>query len=459
MGSGPAQEDASLGVAWIVLSSLTALVPVYCLPPLVLPLGAHQIPIGKYWSFAFVLTVLLWKTVTRNEGILPWPASPVNWAIAGSVAVGALSLINAVDRAEAASKLGYFTVTGLLVYLLSTRLGPRAGMRVLRAMVVVGAVVAGYGILEYALGRSPIFAAWYAKHNLYYGGYDRASSSIGNPIALGAYLGALAPLAYYLAYLEPKRPGHYLTCALLLGGVGVAFSRAGWVAAAFGIAVFIGRRWRAVLRRRRLMACIAVAAAALMLLFSLLERPWQQDTGDGLYRMLHFPVTEEGRLNRYGTTGNMLVEHPFLGVGFGQYTRVYDRYAVGSLADWIKTSDNMYLMVAGETGLTGLAFFLAILWLVWSRLLHASRESGGAPEKMLTRAYLAAMATMCVNMVFWDPLNHPVMRVVFWMLLGMGMGSVVARPSVLDPAKISGQAGAEEDVPRAGGSALALDAG
>lgn len=453
------QGERSLGTAWVVLSSVTALVPVYYLPLPVLSIGAHQVEPGKYWSFAFVLAVLLWRTVRRDGRILPWPASPINWAIAGSLGVGAVSLVNAADPASGAGKLAYFSVTGPLVYLLSTWLRPSSGMRVIRAMVVVGAVVAGYGVFEYALGVDPIFAGWFNKYNAYYTGPERAPSSVGNPISLGAYLSALVPFALYLVYLEPKRFAHYLASALLLSGIAVTFSRAAWVAVAVGAVVLIGKRWRAVLHRRWLLVSLGTAAVILVLVFSLLQRPWLPDALDGVYRMLHFPKTEEPRLSRFSTTGRMLADHPVLGVGFGQYTLVYDQYMGDAPANGVRTADNMYLMVAGETGLIGLAIFLAILWQVWLRFLRASRDGDGAAEKMLARAYLAAMATMCVNMVFWDPLNHPVMRVVFWMLLGMGMGVAVARPSVPESARISGQQDAGEAVPRAGGSALALDAG
>ena len=63
--------------------------------------------------------------------------------------------------------------------------------------------------------------------------------------------------------------------------------------------------------------------------------------------------------------GNILEEHPFLGVGFGTFTRAFERFK--HTENYMErefpehTTENMYLMFLAETGWAGLLSRLALM--------------------------------------------------------------------------------------------------
>ena len=83
------------------------------------------------------------------------------------------------------------------------------------------------------------------------------------------------------------------------------------------------------------------------------------------------------RLAHWQAALAMWRDHPWLGVGFGNYAAVYPAYAVGRWLDPLGHAHNYYLNVGAEAGLVGLLgyglFWLSALGLGW----QAVRRSGG----------------------------------------------------------------------------------
>ena len=188
--------------SWIALVAFISFVPTYYLPPfLVFSLGGLDFASSKYlpWILVIVTGCLFFLTADSLwKALYELVRVPFLWSLGIYSAIGLLSLFKAEYLLVGGYKWLYFSMTGPLVYLLSSRLEAATGLRLIEAMVVVGAIVAGYGILEYLLGYSPLFAKSFQRFNPYYSGPGRVSSSIGNPIALGSYLTALLPMAWFL---------------------------------------------------------------------------------------------------------------------------------------------------------------------------------------------------------------------------------------------------------------------
>jgi putative inorganic carbon (hco3(-)) transporter len=138
--------------------------------------------------------------------------------------------------------------------------------------------------------------------------------------------------------------------------------------------------------------------------------------------MMRFKETERYRLAQYRTTVIVLGQHPLLGVGFGNFTRVFDQYkAPETPASYVRTTENMYLMVACESGGVGLVAFLSLLGAIGTRFLRAFHREQDPGLRRLRLAFLASFSAMLVNMVFWDALNFPTIRLLFWFVAGIGM--------------------------------------
>ena len=162
--------------------------------------------------------------------------------------------------------------------------------------------------------------------------------------------------------------------------------------------------------------------------------------------VLDFASTTRGQ--SYGHVAAISSTHLLMGLGTGMYRfAAYDlrrTMDISTPLGVLDTPDNMYLMWLAENGALGLgaaAFLLASLFgLLW----RAVQVKNDADRKELARAFIAAFAGFCIDMLTCDALYFHVTRVVFWMVAGVAVALLV-RP---------GEAQAEND-----GSGQAVDLG
>jgi O-antigen ligase len=420
---------------WIGFFSLISFVPTYYLPPfLVLSIGGLDLALGKYLPlFASIIIGLLFVSVTGSVWIALRQIlkAPLAFLLGVNLIVRLLSLFKAEYVLIGGYKWLYFGLTGPFIYLLSSQLSEAVGLRIIRSMVAVGAVVASYGILEFLLEYNPFFTDVFQEFNPYYSGPGRMSATIGNYIALGSYLAALLPMALALTNRRRKAFGHFCT-VLIAVGILLTFSRSAWMAFGVIFAIFSLKFHRTIFKwafqhRHE----FAIGALCFLLIVPVIGRiggprletiPGQ--TINALGRMLRFDETEKFRLAQYRTSVEILIQSPVFGLGFGNFTRLFDEYKAPETPESeVKTTDNMYLMVACEQGIAGILAFGALLtsiwWRFWQRFLHSANQD----SEIMRLAFLASYSAMLVNMVFWDALNFPAIRILFWLILGLGMAS------------------------------------
>jgi O-antigen ligase/Tfp pilus assembly protein PilF len=192
-------------------------------------------------------------------------------------------------------------------------------------------------------------------------GEPRPAGTFYNPNFLAGFLaaGLLLPLGEAL-FPPPaagggiRRPAlraaesSVLLLALLLTG-----SRGGLLAAAAGLAVLVGiRSWR--------LALGAAAGAAALLLA--VPNPWTARLHD-LSRTDPFAWT---RLAIWKSAWAMMLDHPVVGVGLGQFEQAGTRYAFPVTSHWARytrVAENAhceYLQAGAELGVAGLALSVAI---------------------------------------------------------------------------------------------------
>jgi O-antigen ligase len=136
-------------------------------------------------------------------------------------------------------------------------------------------------------------------------------------------------------------------------------------------------------------------------------------------------TADSHRVAQFGTTWRVLQVHPFFGVGFGNFTRLFDLYNEPTTPpSYVVTVDNMYLMTLCEIGALGLAAFLTMLMVIGLVLRHRLRQFMVGSDWLFLRASLAAFAGFLVNMIGWDALNHPAVRITFWIIIGLALAAV-----------------------------------
>lgn len=240
----------------------------------------------------------------------------------------------------------------------------------------------------------------------------RAFGPAQHPIALGALLAMLVPLAVYLAKTGGGRRW-WLAAAALAGGCLTSVSRTSLLMLAVAVVVLF------VLRGHELAPL--VPALVPVLLAVQLAVPGTL----GSIRASFFPkeglLNEQstaGRLEDYGPSLEEFSRQPLLGQGFGT------REVVGEAAN-ARFLDNQWLMTLLETGLIGA---LAILWL----FARALRSFGGTARRdrssrgWLLAAITAAVASYAVGMLFFDAFFFIQVTFVFFILLGLGVALVRA---------------------------------
>jgi O-antigen ligase len=189
--------------------------------------------------------------------------------------------------------------------------------------------------------------------------FQRAALGFGQPNGLGLFLALVIPFAVHVRAHAPTPTARTLaTAALIATGFGVVatFSRGAWLSTFLGAAILFA----AGNGRRALRIWGAVLVGAIMLDIA---------TGgairDTFVRTLGDWVLEQrAALALAGLA--MFAEHPLVGVGPGGFAVMIEHYGaqISTLWDYQPTPHNVYIELGAETGVVGLAAYVAFMAMV-----------------------------------------------------------------------------------------------
>jgi O-antigen ligase len=363
----------------------------------------------KYLPFALAMAAIclgLWDALRQQIHF----DTTLLLLLGGHLVAGALSLLNARYADIGAAKLIYFSVTGPLLLFAVGSFDAVAVARTARGFAAIGVAATLYGL-----------GAWISSS----GGH--LLGILGHHSVNGTYIAALLPIIWISVRISFRGSGYrwmsWGSIFALLPALFLTFSRGAWLASMAGGVTLWRHRPKAVgVDRVR----IAGVVSLLILAWALLDRSdpailRHAGVTDALRRTwtktMRFEQADAHRLQQWHTTGRVLDEYPALGLGFGNFTRGFDDYSekVGKGVT-ARTTDNMYLMVACETGIAGLCVFLGLMGYLGRGLWRAAATDTG-----LATAIVASFTTLTVAMLFWDVLNHPTIRILFWTLAGLGV--------------------------------------
>lgn len=400
----------------------------------------HGAPAVLAGCFVLILCIpLLHRVIVRREPIVVTSALPFLLGYLASMLVAAAA---SAAVGPAVRPIGDFLIEGLLLYLLVSNSVRTPGTlrRAIWAIILASALLGSLSLVQ---------EATHAYQNNFGGlaqvttqGFKvdeeqgtavlrpRLSGSIGEQNRYAQVLLMAAPLAFFRAKYERERRLRILAtgCGIaIFAGVLLTFSRGAMVAA--GV-LFVMLIMRGYVRFRYAIIGIGVVGLALIMvepdyitrLSSLTEiGPGQSDSGtqkaDGAV---------VGRATSNLAAWNTFVAHPLTGVGPGRYFVDYSQKAGNELNlryfDKNRRAHNMYLEVAADLGVFGIAMLLGAVGVTAYQLANLQRYWRTRDPQLaaLASSLLFALAAYMVTAVFL----HLSYQRYFWTILSLANSTI-----------------------------------
>lgn len=342
--------------------------------------GLHQLNVSGAFGVTVTVvliaaTILLAQQLVARRGVmlpvgLLWP-----WFL--FAAVGAASLLVAVDTRLVILELVRLALL-LLIVVAVANLKPEEVRPFLLFLALSVAVQASIAIAQFVtqrdLGLAFLGEEELAVETIEFRAQVRSTGTIGHPNILAYFFELLLPLmvAQVMAVRSAGERLVYLAAlGLGLGGLLVTLSRAGWMTMALMlplVVLLVGRR--RLLTDRALL--VGAGLAAMLVLAAALVGPLvlERITGDDAGSFSHRATFNEG-------ARDLISQSPWLGHGlnnFGPAFALFDTTSGYRLFREVNhVVHNMFLLVAGEVGLIGLAVFLLAFGLALWRCLRVFR--------------------------------------------------------------------------------------
>jgi O-antigen ligase len=432
--------DTLLGIGAAGAVVITFIQPVAALPLLLVavPFGgiarsssgdnATDLSFGAAELLVALLTAAwLARAVRRHE--LGLHTGWIVVTVFAMVALAGLSIGYADDRASAIKEsLKWLELLLALVIVVDLVSDERRARWVLGALFVAGGAEAAYGAIQFMTDSGP--GAFQLQGAL------RAFGHFDQPNPFAGYLTTILPLAASMALCgaNPRlfRVVAAGSAALLLVGIGLSQSRGAWLGGAVAAACLMLAWSRST--RRLLIPCVACGALVLALAVagllpaSILDRLAQAVEYFGVFDVRTVDVTSDNwavveRMAHWQAGWYMFLDHPWLGVGAGNYAEAYPAYYVGMWREPLGHAHNYYLNMLAELGVVGGTLLLVLLGLCFKQLggaLVRSEPLSGTFWRAVLAGVFGGFIVFCVHNLFDSLFVHSV-NVQIGILLGLGL--------------------------------------
>ncbi len=338
------------------------------------------------------LTVAAWLLRGLAVRRICWRPPALAWPLLLFVWTAGLSLTVATSWREGLPEwLKWCEFAGL--YLVGAQLlNRRWGQATIAALLLAGLGQVALGLYQFFVQAGP-------EAFILMGRYMRAYGTFQQPNPYAGYLGYLAPVgaslavAAWLQWWHTRglkallRAGLFSAVAAALGlGILLSWSRGAWFGMAAALIAVIAPR------NRRTLAFTLAGGGLLVAVLSLAGTGWLPASlaarlgGVSDYLAMPDPsrteITDDNfaaleRMAHWQAGWRMFEDHPWLGVGIGNYAVAYPAYAAPHWYEPLGHAHNVFINFLAETGVLGGITF-AILWLgiglmAWRR---ASRSEG-----------------------------------------------------------------------------------
>ena len=392
---------ALMPLAWVLLFVIggAAVLAVVAWPQLGVLLVVVAIPFGSLRQvgvgamnvgitevlLALVLAAWLLRMLARREFAVNFP--PLTFPLALFLLALGCSSLGSTSFQHSVKELVKWGEVLALYVLVANELTGRWQKALVFVLLGTGALAALHGIFQFLFQVGP-------EEFVLFGRFMRAYGTFEQPNPYAGYLGLTLPLAagLIIAGIMPMRERVSIWWLVWAGGTGalmvlalvMSWSRGAWLGMAAAVGVMLvavaSRSSRAVMLGGGLVAVLAyvmLAGGFALLPPSIVQRfsdfvPYLSvvDVRGVEITDANFAVLE--RMAHWQSAIAMWTDHPWLGVGIGNYGIQYANYALPLWPFPLGHAHNYYLNIGAEAGIVGLISYL-ILW--GSALLRSWRAA------------------------------------------------------------------------------------
>lgn len=373
-------------------------------------------------SAALFFCLITWGIRVVVDRQLNWIRTPLDLPIGAFVAIGAMSIWGSPNRFVSSYNFGYLVGHYLLAYYLIIH-NVRSVEQIKRLMAVLffsAALTSLYGFYQYIYGVDISQFRW-VDGEQFPGLHVRVFSTMDNPNIYAGYLVTVIALAggIMLTALKKKVKLWYIgLLCLLCVCLALTYSRGGWVS-------FLGVLATLALFKSKRLLWLIVAAPLIAVWVNpmLLER---------LASIIN-PVDSSSalRLALWESSWAMLMEHPFLGIGWGAYPLMYPAYDffINNSSTTIYHAHNMFLHIGAELGFLGLGAFMW-LWVSVLRMTLVLNRQCNCDISGIALGLVAAFIGLIINGLTDYIMFNTQMSLLFWIITGLTVDiSTFAEPS------------------------------
>jgi O-antigen ligase len=377
--------------------------------------AAVEIFIG-FMVFAFVLK----KAVNKDFTLVK---TPISLAFALLIGLSLLSFINSVSIRASIQGIVKLLKYGFLIVIIAGEIKDRKHFTRIIWAVFAGLLLASLdGIYQF------IFGVDFFRHRPYDSmlGLVRLKAAFPHTNIFAGYLALVLPLAVpLLFYYFQGGKKIFLSIVTLLGLFCFIFTFCRSAAAGVWLAVFL----MGIIRKDKIIILLTVLALFIAPLFAPgAIKDWAKET----HSLTNLLLNKE-RPVLYETSFNMIKHHPFVGVGVNTYVLNYQKYKLHDTSPETANTrwyaHNSYLQMACEIGITGLAVFFWLLFLLFSRWWRFYRKSKDNFLALCSLGMVMGLAAFLVHGLTETNLYYPKIAVLFWFQAALLMGVLCRRLS------------------------------
>jgi tetratricopeptide (TPR) repeat protein len=387
---------------------------------------------GLVLSFLWLVAAVGWAVWRAWSGQAGWRASAVEGALFAVVILVFVSAIGAASYKHPAWLIASEWFILLVAFCLVRQLAVTPGDNhcLLAALLATGVSLSLHGIYQYAVEfpdqraiadkpeqlvqtlaqtgsyldpNDPLLEHWKKRIQA-----DNVFATFVNPNSFAGFLALLFPLAVGWALVSKPwqkwslKNGFALGCAVITGAALWLTHSRGAILSTFLVAALMGGiYWRRTLWTHK-WKCLAGAVFLAGMICLPLAQGWLPTSG-----LEKTQISMTKRLDYWTASWQMIKDHPWLGVGPGQFGRFYPRYMEETAFEKITNPHNFALEMWATCGLFALAALGAALIAFFWRARSAWLQSGTIPTNDETATtvrwefYLGGMAGLFLGFVLW----------------------------------------------------------